>query len=250
MICFTASTKAAHQGLGRAVQLVPLQTLRCSQLSMVCSEGSHGPQPGTGRRGWTRGALPQPRAAAPARAADLPARWNTEEVLLPAGWGFMTAAALPSCAQAESVRPRAPTARPCTDEFTHQRRICLPPLPLQHPAPFQPPACSFQRGAQPSAEAFPWSPLLSSHVLYPMSRLVAFISRSRKVLASSARAAGDRKGFKGMWLTSTSAAGPGYCRLSGIFFLLLCLSGSFLQCPDLVRPWSPPYPSPSVQSLL
>ena len=38
------------------------------------------------------------------------------------------------------------------------------------------------------------------------------------------------------------------------FFLLLSaslsLSRSFPQCPDLVRPWSPPYPSPSVQSLL
>lgn len=61
--------------------------------------------------------------------------------------------------------------------------------------------------------------------------------------------------FKGMFLTSTSAAGAGYCRLSGIFFpsslrLSLSLCRSFPQCPDLVRPWSPPYPSPSVQSLL
>lgn len=36
---------------------------------------------------------------------------------------------------------------------------------------------------------------------------MAFISGSRKVLASSQGAAGDRKVFKGMCLTSTSAAG-------------------------------------------
>jgi len=73
-----------------------------------------------------QGALPQPAAASAASdgAANPVARWRTEEVVLPAGWGFMTAVALSSCtlpsrAQAELVKPRAPTARPCMDEFTH-----------------------------------------------------------------------------------------------------------------------------------
>lgn len=151
-----------------------------------------------------QGVLPQPTAASAGsdRSANLLARWKTEEVVVPAGWRFMAAAALssctlPSCAQAELVKPRAPTASPCTDEFTHQRRICLPLLPLRHPATSSRPGCCLQRSRALRTE-LPGSPALSSHVLYPVSWLVAFISRSRKVLASSRRAAGDREVCKGM----------------------------------------------------
>lgn len=129
---------------------------------------------------------------------------------------------------------------------------------LRFPSGILPPPAApviVYKGVQPCEWSLPWSLALSSHVLYPMSWLVAFISGSRKVLASSQRAAGDRKVFKGMWLTSTSAAGGLGIADSVEFFssslrLSLPLSRSFPQCPDLVRPWSPPYPSPSVQSLL
>lgn len=95
----------------------------CGQRGLVDPSPAVGDAAGVVLR---QGALPQPAPVSAAfdGATNLLARWKTEEVVLPAGWGFMTAAALssctlPSCAQAELVKPRAPTARPCMDEFTH-----------------------------------------------------------------------------------------------------------------------------------
>lgn len=120
---------------------------------------------------------------------------------------------------------------------------------LRSPSGILPPPAApviVYKGVQPCEWSLPWSPALPSHVLYPMSWLVAFISRSRKVLASSQRAAGDRKVFKGMWLTSTSAAGGLGIADSVEFFsssLRLSLPLSFLSavswpCEALVSPLS------------